>query len=133
MAITIEWEDSEQTILRIVYSGEWTWEEFHGASNEVSTLLDGVDHAVHFLIDGRHGVIPNDALLQLGDIARSLSIINHPNAAIIIIAGASDYLRTLVDIFSKVYPGRVGAIYFTNSLPEARILLHNLLAENHGI
>ena len=76
MPVKFEWENDEKTIMRVVVSGVWNWNEFHKMMRIMSFALDRVSHPVETIIDLRAGAkLPAGALGHI----RSLGKRIHPN------------------------------------------------------
>ncbi|MCU0514977.1 MAG: hypothetical protein MUE40_20670 [Anaerolineae bacterium] len=65
MPVNTTWADASQTILIHHYSGRWTWDEYHQSIQTTHTLLAGVDHPVHLIIDLTEGrLIPAGSFIE---------------------------------------------------------------------
>lgn len=51
MAICVEWENKEKTVLRMAYGNDWNWRDHQIALDVVSTLLSTVSHPVDLIVD----------------------------------------------------------------------------------
>lgn len=51
MAVKIFWDNPEKTILRQVYKGVFSLEDYYAAINESAALTDGVDHPVDVIVE----------------------------------------------------------------------------------
>lgn len=49
MPITISLDENDETIIRSQMSGNWTWEEYHEATDEILALANSVDHRVDLI------------------------------------------------------------------------------------
>ncbi len=100
MAITVTWDNESKTIIRYVYEGHWTITDFNLAYAESRTLLDEVDHTVHFIVDIRAShLLPNGALSRGRTIANS----PHVNEGRTAIVGASPVIRAILDVFRRLH------------------------------
>ena len=119
MGITVQWDNSEQTIIRFAYVGNWSFGDLFDAMNDARTLMDTVDHPVHGIIDMRESKLMPNGALSLG---RNVTMRKHPNQGRSVIVGASGFVRTLYDVYRKVYRTTFdeSAYAFANSMEEAR-------------
>ena len=51
MPITLWWDEDDNTILRADIVGDWTWEDYDAACDEVLRLVNGIGHRVDQIID----------------------------------------------------------------------------------
>ncbi len=76
MPVKFEWENDEKTIMRVVASGVWNWNEFHKAMRVMTFAMDRVSHSVETIIDLRGSAkLPAGAFGHI----RSLGKRTHPN------------------------------------------------------
>jgi hypothetical protein len=122
MAITVSWDNPEQTIVRYEYSGQWTVGELTNAMREVQSLMDLVSHRVDVIIDMRESKFMPNSALSLG---RNAIMRKHPNQGKSVIIGASNFARTLYNVFRQVYRTSFdeSAYSFADNLEEARLYL----------
>lgn len=53
MAITTIWDNDSKTIIRHIYEGTWTWDDFYNSMKAASDMVATVNHAVGLIIDLR--------------------------------------------------------------------------------
>lgn len=53
MGISIEWDNADKAIIRVTFSGYWTWDELRDAKNRGMAMLDKAGRRVDFLVDMR--------------------------------------------------------------------------------
>ena len=124
MSITVVWDNPEQTILRYIYNGQWNLDNFYHALQESREMLDTVNHRVGLIIDVQNSKLVPNGVLSHG---KNVSLRKHPNQGKSIIVGASGFVRTLFDVYKKVYRTSFDetAYAFATSLDDARdVLLH---------
>ena len=122
MGISVKWDNSEQTVIRFVYTGQWTFGDLFDAMESARDLMDTVNHPVHGIIDMQDSKLMPNGVLSLG---RNVTMRKHPNQGKSIVVGASGFARTLYDVYRKVYRTTFdeSAYGFASSLEEARQLL----------
>jgi hypothetical protein len=100
MPISLEWYDDERTILRHVYTGNWTWEEYQGTFEVMNTMSTSVQHPVYHVIDmTQTRMMPQgSSIAQIRTGARYVP----PNAAAMIVAGNSLFLTIISKMIAAV-------------------------------
>jgi hypothetical protein len=127
MAIQVIWDNPEQTIIRYIYDGRWTWEDLARARDEVHRMLDTVDYRVGIIVDvQKSSMLPSGALTRARQMATATPKY-HQNEGSTVIVGANTLIRSLFDMFRKIYTTLSGNIVidFATSLDEARRILRN--------
>ena len=108
MPIDVEWDNEQQTIIRQIFEGKWTWREFLAATTiETNNRIRSVEHMVHVISDFRE----SDSL-PFGGSALSYAkeaLADFPeNGGLVLIVSESYFLRSLVLIFRNVFRGKMG-------------------------
>lgn len=119
MGIMVEWDNPEHTVIRFIYTGQWSVDDLFSATQESRVMMDSVNHRVHGIIDMRSSkLVPNGAL----SLGRNVSLRKHPNQGRSIVIGANNLVRTLFDVYRKVYRTSFDetAYSFATTLEEAR-------------
>ncbi len=101
------------------FAGQWTWPEFYVAYDETIRNMDSVGHKVDFIMDMLGSKqIPSGALSQLKRAADR----NHPNMGLAVYVGVNTFIKSLGEIFLKVYPGSAQKypFAFATSIEEAQ-------------
>ncbi len=119
MGITVVWDNPEQTVLRYIYSGQWNLDNFYQALQESREMMDKVHCRVGVIIDVQNSKLVPNGVLSHG---KNVSVRKHPNQGKSIIVGASGLVRTLFDVYKKVYRTSFddSAYAFAATLEEAR-------------
>ena len=123
MGVIAEWHNPERTIIIFRFEGTWDWGELHRAVIRANTLMDTVGRTVDFLVDMCHSTsVPamNPAVMPFGDANPTL---DHENAGILTVAGASAFVKTIFDIFGRFYPRSADRYYFSATLAGAESIL----------
>ena len=47
MSVQVAWDNHEKTIVRYVFEGKWTWDEFYPAYNKAIEMENSVTHRGH--------------------------------------------------------------------------------------
>ncbi|GIK28045.1 MAG: hypothetical protein IT298_01515 [Chloroflexi bacterium] len=53
---TIEWDDAEETIIRMTFVGRFTWEEFFATHKQGRDRVEGKSHRCDVIVDLSRGV-----------------------------------------------------------------------------
>jgi hypothetical protein len=51
MHITMDWDNSEKTILRMTFADGWTWDDLYVIAPVAASQMRSVEHTVHVLVD----------------------------------------------------------------------------------
>ena len=51
MSIEIKWDNEDQTIIRWIYTGDFSWEEYDQASLDLQDIIADVDHNFATIFD----------------------------------------------------------------------------------
>lgn len=122
MGIRIVWDDDERTIIRHVYEGDWTLEDYYHLIDENYRLLDEVGHPVYIINDLRAMTsMPQDMAMAIRYAVHKA----HPNEVINVMVGASMYVNMLVDAINKSIKGKVTEVNYVNTLEEAYTMIEN--------
>jgi hypothetical protein len=121
MAIQIIWDNEEKTILRHVYTGQWTWEEMRQQDAEVQAMLSTVSHPVDMIIDMRDSFfLPRGP--TIGNL-RNAEAHLPANARSIVLVG-SNILVLLISRVMRLIPSTASRrFYIAASLEEARDII----------
>jgi hypothetical protein len=119
MAITIEWDNNEQTALLCEYRDKWTWEEFFAAGEKSMDMQNQVGHKVDLILDMRETTIPNGVALKF----RKIANIKTPNTGILVLVTNSDMVRMLFNLFTNMYSPAAKKYQIVNSIDKARFLI----------
>ena len=123
MAVNAEWHDPERTVIIYRVEGTWDWGEFYRAVVRANALLDTVAHTVDFLVDmSRSTSVPamNPAVMPF---AAHNPTLDHENAGVLVVAGASAFVKTIFDIFARFYSHSADRYYFSATLAGAESIL----------
>jgi hypothetical protein len=128
MYLTTEWDNPEQTILRVTYHPGWGWVDMEKNAAVERGFLDSVNHKVDMIADFRGTVLPPGAIIRLPQIAASPAYI-HVNSGLMIMVGSPVFMDEVVSIYRKVYGKRVDKLHMVPTLEQARQRIADLHAE----
>jgi hypothetical protein len=78
MSVSVEWDDADQTIIRVVMAGFWSESEADRAFADCDRLLNGIQHRAGIIVDLRRSL--NLSPLATARVYRRGEQ-QHPNAA----------------------------------------------------
>lgn len=101
MTITVQWDDEAKTIVRWVFDGKWTWDEYNRAMTESNERVRDVDHFVDAIMDLSHSNMLPSNVLSNTHAARDE--IQPKNIRWIYIVSHQALLKALINIFTRLY------------------------------
>jgi len=131
MGIDVIWDNEAKTIIRYVYDGRWTWEDFDKARALAVQLEDTVPHQVDAIVDvQKSSVLPTGTITRAREVGGTAPVLN-PKEGISVIVGAGAFVRSIYDVLRKVYPEliRRRGLFFAKSLDEARAIIAQHVAQ----
>jgi hypothetical protein len=123
MAVSVAWDNDEQTILRYDVKGHWTWDEFTVAFKQGLAMVAAVTHRVDFMVNPldqkSRGYLPPNTIYHVITMYRN----SPPNKGLTVVIGGGSFFKTLNELNRRLYP-RISARYLVvDSLEEARAAL----------
>ncbi len=123
MGIRLTWDNDRKSVLRQQFEGSWELEDFYRAVDKTRKLLDGLSHTVHIILDTTLSErTPSNLLSAMRYVDSKVA----PNQGEIVVVGADESLRSMLEIASRIAPDATGGGYFVDTLPEAYKLLRQL-------
>ena len=103
MSISISWDNEEKSVVRFVYQGKWTWEEFYEKIDAANAMMNTVDSPCVSIIDMRESnYLPKGAAVHIRNvIRRSMS---HNNSGISVFLQADVIVKAMIEVLKKSYP-----------------------------
>lgn len=100
MSVQIVWDNNEKTIIRFIFEGKWTWEEFYPTHYKAIDMVKSVTHRVNVIVDMRKGVsTPANVLMHI----KNISDKQPPNVGLSVIVTDSSFIHSLHRIGVKFY------------------------------
>lgn len=133
MGISVDWDNSEKTIVRFVYEGQWTWEAFYGTVARANEMMDEVDRPVVSIIDMRKSnFLPPGAGVHIRNVIRQSQ--SHNNSGISVFLRADLIVKAMINVLQKVYPDIVENTewIYAKTLEEAQILAQEQVNKLHS-
>lgn len=125
MPVQVVWDDEEKRIIRQIYSGHVTIEDYYAATDQVQEMVAQVSHVVHSIMDRTLVVsTPNSALPALLYANKNLP----ENIELRLIINPSVYTRMIVNIGRRIAPRVVHHIRYALTLEEAHQIIQEHMA-----
>lgn len=117
MGIEIVWENEEKSIVRWVFSGDFTWEDYEEGSEKLESMIVDVNHNFATIFDlSQMTALPRYAVSQYPKLIRDVPA----KQEYLIIVSLNRLVRSLGRIFTRVY--RMN-IHFVPTLEDALALI----------
>lgn len=124
MAIQVQWDNPEKTVLCYYFDQRWSWEEFFAARDQALDMIGGVTHKVGVIM-----VTPPDIVLPSNLLTHSLTSLRHthPNTVIVVFIAGKPFLNMMLSAMSKILQSDNMAM--ANTLDEAHAIINRRLRE----
>ena len=116
MSIELIWYDEDKTVLRHLYDGHWTPQEFIAAVNESRRLLLDVDHPVDLIIDMRTAEGPPSGINSAYQYADRMV---PDNQRLIVMVNPTEYMQAYNQVVGKIAPRAAQNRYVVETLDDA--------------
>ena len=121
MGVIVQWDNDDKTVIRYDFTGYWDWAEFREQAQTAFAMTRTVGHQVDTIsnfLPGTH--IPKDAFIHF----RRVMMDAPSNRGVNVIVGASQFIRALVTVFSRIYTQLGKRLILADSLEDARHILN---------
>jgi hypothetical protein len=113
MGIELRWEDERKTIIRWIFSGNFTWEDYEEGDRKLHEMIGDIDHTFTTIFDlSQMTAMPQYPVSQYPRLIRDVPA----GQEYLIIISLNRLVQSLGRIFTRVY--RMN-IQFVRSLEEA--------------
>lgn len=120
MAISVLWDDENETIIRSESGGHWTWEEYHEAVEQVVILANSVSHRVDLIINALPGAAaPSGSSMPHYQRAQRIM---PKNVRLNIIVNTNTFGRMIINTFTRLNKGGLKVVA-AGTLEEARTVI----------
>ncbi|MCC7205762.1 MAG: hypothetical protein IT323_00555 [Anaerolineae bacterium] len=123
MPIHVEWDDDEQTTLRMAAIGVWTWQDYGEALQQAHSLMDGASREmIHLIIDMHQSpLLPSNVLSHLSGLPST----RHAKSGMKVVVGVNAFAKALFAAMKRINPQGMRSVQFASTLDEARTLLRS--------
>ena len=120
MPLKAEWLDAQKTIMGCTGEGTWTWDDYHKTLDEIANQFKATQRRVDLVIISKpNAIVPKGS--SMPHYQRAMRIMP-PNLGLLVMVTNNTFARTIVSIFSKVYPNKDNVkLVMVASLDEAKI------------
>lgn len=127
MGIVLAWEDQEQSVIRVDYSGRWTWEDFFEGITHTVEMMDSVSGRVDIIENMKPGVLPvsGSAINAARNGMRSFS----DNLGLVVVV-VNPYVRAIGTIFVNLNSEYRERIRMVDTIEQARAMISEQRAKN---
>lgn len=124
MPLKVEWLDTQKTVMCCTGEGIWTWDEYHAALEDIARQFTAAQRRVDLVIMRAPGsVTPKGS--SMPHYQRAMRIMP-PNVGLMVMVTTNTFARTIVSIFSKVYPSKDNMkLIMVGTIAEARTRITN--------
>ena len=109
MSIEVNWYGDTKGEVYWKFQGKWNWEEYAEAQRASSALISSVDHTVNIIgnLEKSPSLPPNAITVY-----RAHSSSSEPNTGVIVLVGATTFVRTMTRLFLQLLPKEVTGTHF---------------------
>jgi hypothetical protein len=126
MGIQLVWEDDGKTVLRHIYDGSWSVQDFITAVDESRKLLLEVEYPVDLIIDMRSADGPPSGIIPAYQYAdRKVP----DNQRLLVMVNPTEYMKSFNRVVGKVAPRAAANRYVVESLEDAFQLIADYRAQ----
>jgi hypothetical protein len=102
MAVRVDWDDENHTILHYKMEGRWRWNELYTAVKEGHFLNSDTSHDVYAIVNLESSLgVPPSAMAQFG----TLATLTRPNTKVVVFVAGGGFVSALIKTFNRVYHG----------------------------
>ena len=117
MSIELRWEDEGKTIIRWVFSGEFSWEDYEAGDRKLAEMLADINHKFVTIFDlSQMDAMPQYPVSQYPKLIRDVP----PGQEYLVIISQNRLVQSLGRIFTRVYRTNIN---FVRTLEEALALI----------
>lgn len=124
MPLKVEWLDIQRTMMCCTGEGAWTWDEYYLILDDIARQLTAAQRRVDLIIMRAPGSsTPKGS--SMPHYQRAMRIMP-PNVGLMVMVTTNTFARTIVSIFSKVYPSKDNMkLVMVGTLADARTRIMN--------
>lgn len=120
MPVQVIWDDEAHTIIRQIYIGMVTAQNYIDAIDEVEKRALSVNHTCHSIMDRRQIAVTPGLILSVLSHAK-----NHtpPNLGLRVVVKGAKFTQIAAEVGRRIAPGFFRHIYYVDTLDEAYALI----------
>lgn len=127
MAFRFQWDNDEQTVMRLIAEGDWNWRDYHHVARASMFSMLHVQHTVHVLIDLRNSTrtkMPGGIKAHAATFGKPLS--KSGSGYAVVLGMPEDPAKLLPLAKDGTFVTPTGRVYFARSEEEAQEILASL-------
>jgi hypothetical protein len=120
MAVQVNWDDKEHTILLYTFACTWTWDELYTAIDEGLALTESISHTIYIIVDFQKSRgLPPKAFSHFNHIKS----FTNEQAELVVVVGGRTVLLTLFNLFVLIAGSVAHKFVWVPDLNKARTTL----------
>lgn len=128
MGIELFWDNDEQTIFLVEFTGDWKWEDLNAVLKTTTRISEERQQLMGAILDVRKGVtIPGGTIFNRKGMNQFNELIQMSNSGRengpVVIVGMTGMIKTIFDTVTKMDKNAAQSINFATSMSEARALM----------
>ncbi len=118
--VAAHWDDDEKTIIRMIFEGRWTWDDFYAADRQVIDMEKEGGARIDIIVDLlSSGPLPQNTLLHVKNIADRQS----DKMGLNVLVTTSPLIRNLYGVGAKFYE-KIGQYFIVvPTIEDARLAI----------
>ncbi|MDX1995152.1 MAG: hypothetical protein SF029_22410 [bacterium] len=124
MSVQVFWDNEDKTVIRAVYEGDVTLEDYYTAIDQTAALMQQVTHSVYHILHRQNVRSQPSTMATVMRYANRKLPANHAGSVII---GSRALTKILVNIAKSIAPHLAKEVYFADTLEDAR----RIIAQQH--
>jgi hypothetical protein len=131
MPVSVKWDNDEQTIMRWVFEGNWTWEEYYTNRDAANAQVSEKGHRVDMIVDMRNSkTLPSGAMTHGKN---AVSSATPDNLGVTVFVGVNPVLRTFYSMFSQLYSRLLSNKHLDTVMVATLEEAYEIIKQRHGI
>ena len=120
MPVQVIWDDEAKTIIRQIYIGMVTTQNYLDAIDEVENLANSVNHTCHSIMDRRQIAVTPGLILPVLSYARHHT---PPNLGLRVVVRGAKFTQIAAEVGRRIAPNFFRNIFYVDTLEEAYVLI----------
>lgn len=129
MPMYVEWDNEEKTVIRVTTEGQYTWNEYTEAIDEVIRRADENDQVYGVIaMRSADAVVPSGATPHY---ARTTRLFKERPSLIVVNVKSEPFVKVMTEMFAKVHDV-TQQLYQAKSIEEARAILKQVVTKRQS-
>lgn len=129
MPVQVIWDDEAKTIIRQIYIGMVTVQNYIEAIDEVEMLANSVDYTCHSIMDRRQIAVTPGLILSVLSYAREHT---PPNLGLRVVVRGSKFTQIAAEVGRRIAPNFFRNIFYVDTLEEAYVVIKRYQEDRRG-